>query len=234
MRLGGVRLGLVLCALLAVACGGPRSGAGTDGVGVWYTVAAGDVLSAIAERHGLALDDIIEVNGLDDPDRLEVGQRLFLYGVETVVERARRQREVSHVGVSPAPEAEGLRWPLTAGVVTSGFGARWGRNHRGIDIAAPMGTPVLAAASGTVSFAGDSGGGYGKLVILEHTSSHGRASVTVYAHVDGIRVDAGGAVRQGAPVAEIGMTGRSTGPHLHFEVRVAGEAHDPLELLPAR
>jgi len=218
--------------MLASGCGArPERRPSDELVGRWYTVVAGDTVSAIASRSGVAQDDIVELNGLADPDRLEVGQRLFLYGVEEVVRRLPKKGAASEV--KPRTERAllpALAWPMTEGVVSSGFGERWGRPHKGIDIAAPEGTPIHAAADGEVVFAENSDGGYGKLVILEHTGG----CLTVYAHNSRILVDEGQTVRQGAPIAEVGSTGRSTGPHLHFEIRIDASAIDPLIHLPAR
>ncbi len=123
---------------------------------------------------------------------------------------------------SGKPSAAGFVWPVS-GPVVSGFGMRWGRMHEGIDIAAGMGTPVHAAAAGTVIHAGWLGG-YGNLVVLDH----GDGLATAYAHASAILVAVGQSVSQGETVSLVGSTGHSTGPHLHFEVRVNGVAVDPL------
>jgi len=120
------------------------------------------------------------------------------------------------------PSAAGLIWPVD-GIVTSGFGLRWGRMHEGIDIAASTGAPIWAAAAGTVIHAGWLGG-YGNLVVLDH----GNGLATAYAHCSAILVGVGQTVAQGETIALVGSTGHSTGPHLHFEVRVNGVAVDPL------
>ena len=107
---------------------------------------------------------------------------------------------------------EGYIWPAQ-GVLTSGYGWRWGRLHRGIDIAAPVGTPVLAAASGKVINAGWHSG-YGNLIKIEHLDG----SITLYAHNNRILVSHGQQVEQGEQIGEMGSTGHSTGSHLHFEI----------------
>ena len=129
---------------------------------------------------------------------------------------------------TPAPPATGqacgsstISSPVN-GTVTSGFGPRWGRNHDGVDIAAPTGTPVRAAACGTVSLAGQQSG-YGNMVCITHTSQFS----TCYAHLSRFGVSNGAQVQQGQVVGYVGCTGSCTGPHLHFETRVGGQAQNP-------
>ena len=132
---------------------------------------------------------------------------------------------------APPPPASGpsqgssLAWPVN-GTLTSSFGARWGRMHEGLDIAGPSGTPIGAAAPGTVIVAAFSGG-YGNLVVVDH----GGGLSTAYAHMSSIAVGVGQSVGQGATVGGMGTTGNSTGVHLHFEVRVNGAAQDPFRYL---
>lgn len=124
----------------------------------------------------------------------------------------------------------GYIWPAR-GILSSGYGWRWGRMHRGIDIAGPVGTPILAAAPGVVVTAGWNSGGYGNLVEIQHPNG----SLTLYAHNNRILVRPGERVQQGQIVAEMGSTGRSTGPHLHFEVQPRGNgAVNPIAYLPSR
>lgn len=108
-------------------------------------------------------------------------------------------------------------WPAR-GVLTSGFGPRWGRMHRGIDIAAPVGTPIYAAAAGVVTYSQWNDGGYGNLVEIRHADG----TLTLYAHNHRNLVRVGQYVEQGQQIAEMGSTGRSTGPHLHFEIHLPG------------
>jgi murein DD-endopeptidase MepM/ murein hydrolase activator NlpD len=122
----------------------------------------------------------------------------------------------------------GYIWPAN-GILSSGYGWRWGRMHNGIDIAGPVGTPIFAAASGVVTYAGWNDGGYGNLVEIEHPDG----SFTVYAHNHRIVVREGQEVGQGEQVAEMGSTGFSTGPHLHFEIHPSGDgAVNPIAYLP--
>ena len=123
------------------------------------------------------------------------------------------------------PSSSGLIWPVS-GPVTSGFGFRWGRMHEGIDIGAASGTPIHAAAGGTVIWAGWLGG-YGNLVVIDHHNS----LATAYGHQSAIATAVGASVSQGQLIGYVGSTGHSTGPHLHFEVRVNGTPVDPLGYL---
>jgi len=113
-----------------------------------------------------------------------------------------------------------------SGPVTSPYGPRGGRNHDGMDIGAPTGTPVRAAACGTVSLAGQQSG-YGNIVCITHTSQFS----TCYAHLSRFGTSAGARVQQGQVIGYVGCTGDCTGPHLHFETRVGGVARDPSEYL---
>ncbi len=119
-----------------------------------------------------------------------------------------------------------LEWPLRAPVGDS-FGPRGVRFHAGIDIGAPSGTPVAAAAPGRVTYAGPAAGGWGNLVVI----AHGRGVRTLYAHLSRIDVTVGRRVGAAAEVGLVGATGDASGPHLHFEVRVRGAAVDPLSAL---
>jgi murein DD-endopeptidase MepM/ murein hydrolase activator NlpD len=123
--------------------------------------------------------------------------------------------------------SNGYVWP-SKGMLSSGYGWRWGRMHKGIDIAAPVGTPIVSVAAGTVVSAGWNDGGYGYLVEVEH----GDGTVTRYAHNNRILVKSGQPVAQGQQIAEMGSTGFSTGPHLHFEIHPRGSgAVNPMAFL---
>ena len=128
---------------------------------------------------------------------------------------------------SPAPQAR-LAWPLNEShVITSGYGARDGHGpkgdfHRGIDISAPRGTRVLAAASGVVSGVGDANG-YGHCILIDH----GNGTVTLYAHLLDFAVRRGDRVVAGDCIGRVGKSGNATGYHLHFEVRQGNHTVDP-------
>jgi murein DD-endopeptidase MepM/ murein hydrolase activator NlpD len=130
---------------------------------------------------------------------------------------------------APSDRATDLVWPAR-GSLSSRYGRRWGRMHQGIDIAAPTGTAILAAADGTVVASGFSSGGYGNVVDVKHADG----SLTRYGHNSRLLVSVGQQVKQGQNIAEMGSTGRSTGPHLHFEYHMgSGSAVNPIAYLPS-
>jgi murein DD-endopeptidase MepM/ murein hydrolase activator NlpD len=144
---------------------------------------------------------------------------------------------IKSMSAAPAAEVSGSVEPVVmqmpvAGRISSGFGARRDpisghhRHHQGVDIAVPRGTPIEAAASGVVVFAGRQGG-YGRTVVIEHAD--GRR--TRYAHAERLMVNRGDVVSAGQMIATVGSTGRATGPHLHFEVTENGDRLDPLQVL---
>jgi murein DD-endopeptidase MepM/ murein hydrolase activator NlpD len=133
------------------------------------------------------------------------------------------------VNAQGSPQITGLRHPLAAGYTfTSGYGWRWGRLHAGVDYAVPIGTPVYAATNGVIDYIGYDGDGYGKFMDIKSPEG----VITRYAHLDQIKTSEGQQVIVGQQIADSGNTGSSTGPHLHFEIRIGGQPLDPLAYLP--
>jgi murein DD-endopeptidase MepM/ murein hydrolase activator NlpD len=197
--------------------------------GRWYVVTAGDTLDGIARQAGVPAEDILEVNGLSRPEEVTAGRLIFVLEPDTPAARAIAAGAPS-VSSEPAGPPPALRWPLAEGriVIASAFGIRDGKPHEGIDLPAPVGTPVLAAADGRVVYAGSGVRGYGNLVVIRH----GGDLLTVYAHSSVILVSQGQPVRAGDRIALVGQSGRATGPHLHFEVRAGQIPKDPMSFLP--
>ena len=137
----------------------------------------------------------------------------------------RGQLAAAQGATDSTPSASGLIWPVS-GPVVSPFGYRWGRLHAGIDIAVPYGTPIHAAAAGTVVLAGWVSG-YGNYTCIDH----GGGLATCYAHQSSYAVSQGASVGQGQVIGYVGCTGHCFGPHLHFEVRINGTPVDPLGYL---
>ncbi|HOB34896.1 MAG: M23 family metallopeptidase [Firmicutes bacterium] len=190
--------------------------------GLLYTVAPGDELEALAEKYQIDVETIWFANALDSSE-LQPGSTLILPGAKlpepppfaSVVSRSPSLRSVP-----------GLIWPLR-GRITSGFGMRGRSFHGGIDIAGPTGRPIYAAAAGVVTDCGWRGS-YGYMVEIRHNEQ----TATLYAHASEILVKKGERVQQGQLIARVGSTGNSTGPHLHFEVRVNGRPVNPRLVLP--
>jgi len=193
--------------------------------GVIYRVRSGDSLSSVATLHQVTVEAIAGANNISDPKSLQTGQLLVVPGgrVRTAVTAAAGTS--SSKSTAPAASGGTLAWPVL-GSVSSRFGPRWGHTHSGIDIAAAYETTIHAAAAGKVIFVGWYGQ-YGRCVILDH----GGGLTTLYGHASSILVHTGDHVQRGDAIAEVGSSGNSTGPHLHFEVRVAGEPRNPLNYL---
>lgn len=183
----------------------------------------GQNLLGIALEHGMSVSDLAKANGIEKISALDAGHLLYIPSA-TVLERFLKDPEPVVV------ENPHFVWPLS-GRLTSYYGHRnisVGGNtfHSGIDIATSSGTPIQAAKSGTVSRSGW-GGGYGYVVFLDHSDG----SQTRYAHMSNMAVDVGAVVNQSDVIGWVGSTGASTGPHLHFEIRVNGNSVDPLGYL---
>lgn len=175
-----------------------------------YEVQAGDSLWSIARRYRVSLDLLMNVNGLNQQSRLRVGQQI---------------RIPAYVADGYGESQKGFIWPVM-GRVSSPFGMRGGRMHKGIDICAPAGTIIRAAQSGVVTFSGASGN-YGRMVIITHADGH----QTVYAHNSVNLVTRGQRVNQGDPIARVGSTGNASGYHCHFEIRQNGTPINPMTRL---
>jgi murein DD-endopeptidase MepM/ murein hydrolase activator NlpD len=210
-------------------------------------VRLGDTLLKIAQRYGLTMGELLQLNPGLETARLVVGSQVqvvrsapgrsrMLLGLAPVGSGGLSWPELPSFGNEQRPTSPYLRgntaliWPAQ-GTFTSGYGWRWGRMHRGIDIANNVGTPIVAAARGRVSFAGWHEGGYGYFVEITHEDG----SRTRYGHNSNLLVREGQQVDQGQVISQMGSSGRSTGPHLHFEVLPPGEgAMNPLQFLPPR
>jgi lipoprotein NlpD len=197
-----------------------------------HIVEPGETLYHIAQEYNVSVDALMSANGIGDPRELRTGERLIIPGHMPAGAGEQDFAAASALGLGNpwdvAPADRQFAWPVAAGTVSSPFGMRHGAMHDGIDIAAPLGTPILAAESGTVIFAGRLRG-YGNVVIIQHTANY----ATVYGHNARNLTSAGTTVARGQEIAEMGMTGRATGPNLHFEVRYANRPQNPLAYLPA-
>jgi lipoprotein NlpD len=199
--------------------------------GAYHVVERGQTLWRIAQAYGIDLDRLQWVNDIEDASRLAAGRRIFVTGARATLDVApyRPGEAVPQPVAAPA----GLAWPMlprqVAGAQFSSlFAARERGRHQGVDLPAPEGTPVEAAGDGRVVYSGQGMSGYGNVVVIKHNQDWS----TVYAHNAINLVKEGQGVERGQVVAEVGRTGRSTGAHLHFEVRRRGVPQDPVPLLP--
>ncbi len=190
--------------------------------GVTYRVGRGDTVAKIAQRYGVKADAIASFNQVSGG--LTVGSTIVIPGGRPPAPPPQPKPRVA-TAVPPAPSSAvrtntKLQWPAVGRRITQYYTWR----HGGIDIGDTRGTPVYAAESGVVEVAGWNRGGYGYYIIVDH----GGGLKTLYAHNTKLRVTVGDRVERGQQIADMGSTGRSTGPHLHFEVRVNGRRQNPL------
>lgn len=186
--------------------------------GIFYKVKKGDTLYKVASKYKVNPEDIRNYNQLES-EELSIGQELFLKDpdIDVVTEMA--------------PLGSGFKMPITYTGISSPYGNRFHPvlkryiAHAGVDLRARY-IPVYASRGGTVSFAGTQSG-YGKIVIIKHVNGY----ETRYAHLDKIYVKKGQKVKQGDHIAKSGMTGRVTGPHLHFEIRKNGKTMNPMKVV---
>lgn len=183
--------------------------------GVRHVVKSGDTLQSIANKYKADLGDILSYNGFATNAKIKPGDIVIIPdGVISVTQSSFAGSSGSQISQSyPSYSGYYLR-PIAGGKKSQGI-----HGHNGIDIAAPIYTPVLASADGKiiVSRTGGYNGGYGTYVVI----SHANGTQTLYAHMSVNNVFVGQSVEQGQVIGAIGMTGRTTGPHLHFEVRGA-------------
>ncbi|MDQ6969791.1 MAG: M23 family metallopeptidase [Mariprofundus sp.] len=221
-------------------------------------VRANDTLYSIGKKFGIDYRLIAKRNHIRYPYKIYLGQRLYIdrhaprrndltaikiknaskkshkKASKKTIKRKTHQKKVKRIAKSShRNKAKGykgqLRWPVK-GIVTSKFGRRGSRMHDGIDIGAKEGTRVYAAASGEVVYADSRLSGYGKLIIIRH----GKNLFTAYGHNRRMLVRKGAKVRAGDVIAQVGHTGRASGPHLHFEVRQGSTPVNPIAYLPHR
>jgi len=233
---------------LLVGCGATAPRQTTRPVGATYIVRKGDTLDIIGTKFFIPAAELASYNEITDPRKLRVGQVLRIPNVgslsgERSLEAIMRSdgargprgagspRQVSLLQVKGY--LGGLVMPVEGASYTSKFGWRWGRFHEGIDLAAEHGAPVFAAHDGRVVYASNSHSGYGRIIVIQ-----GGDLMTVYGHNSRNRVSIGDAVARGDWIADVGQSGRASGPHLHFETRIKDNdgrfsAVDPVMFLRA-
>jgi murein DD-endopeptidase MepM/ murein hydrolase activator NlpD len=212
--------------------------------GAFHIVGPGETLRHVCDVYGLDLAKVAKINKIMPPYNLRNGETIFLPAQALIsdedavrptakrlsggssLDKAERMKLAGTLRGMKDPSVPYLIFPVPQGVLSSPFGHRWGRFHRGLDIAAPVGNPVLSCAEGRIIFTGSRKGfrSYGNTVLIDH----GKGVYTYYAHLSNILVKKDQRIRRGQQIAMVGNTGRSTGPHLHLEVRVNNTMFNPL------
>ncbi|MNX60114.1 Murein DD-endopeptidase MepM [compost metagenome] len=199
-----------------------------------YAIQDGDTLSGIADKYDLRVADLVEANDIDFHTRLKIGRKIVIPATPKAEEgegrsyRKRDKRKVASRGLLGdlgRAVSKTFLWP-TAGRLSSGYGYRGDHFHSGLDITNHVGAPIRASKAGVVVTAGWDGA-YGKTVDIRHADG----IVTRYAHCSKIMVSPGDRVGQGETIALVGETGRATGPHVHYEVRINGRPVDPKKFI---
>ncbi|MBN2854365.1 M23 family metallopeptidase [Patescibacteria group bacterium] len=203
--------------------------------GLLYSVKSGDNLSKIANTYKIESEEIALHNNISVDSSLKIGQKLILPGATKITTSApRTTTSSSYTGVSvikdlvkaPAAQADGdnMVWPAEGKRITQYFS--WA--HNGLDIANKTGTAIYAAEAGTVEISASGwNGGYGNTILI----NHGDGKKTRYGHLSVLYVKVGDSVEKGENIGAMGSTGRSTGPHLHFEVVINGTRYNPLNYI---
>ncbi|MDQ6991080.1 MAG: M23 family metallopeptidase [Mariprofundaceae bacterium] len=209
----------------------------------YHTVKKGDSLYTIGQQFGVSYHSLAKRNHLHYPYTIQINQKIYLsvnssHKYRKKHSKARHSKHKQYVNTRIHTQKlrsqhklrnVHLRWPVQ-GPISSPFGKRGNRMHDGIDIAVRDGTPVHAAASGTVVYSDNRLSGYGRLVIIRHDNE----VFTAYAHNQRLLVKVGQHVKAGQLISKSGHSGHSTGPHVHFEVRIKKTPVNPMIYLPQR
>ena len=197
--------------------------------GVYHVVERHQTFYRICKTYGVDLKEIASLNRISDPSKIQTGQRIFIPGARRVLKvEIYIDDVVSEQGekAKVAYKRFDFIWPVE-GKINQGFEEAENRRHQGIDISSAVGAPIKASNAGTVIYSNNTIKGYGNLIILRHSEE----LVTVYAHNQVNLVEEGTWVEKGQIIGKVGQTGRTSGPHLHFEIRKNNKAIDPLLFL---
>ncbi len=197
--------------------------------GFYHRVERKETLWSISRRYGVDLDTLVRANHLTSSSAINAGHVLLIPAQRPTTPAVSAVPNTPAASLTPfAPDAQKFIWPVNGSLIAS-FGARHaGVTNQGIDVAAPAGTPVLAARGGRVAFVGNEVPGYGKTVIIDHGDGYN----SVYAWNGEVLVAVGQVVPQRHPIAKVGATGRATAPSLHFEIRRGHRPQNPFYFLP--
>lgn len=205
----------IFIALACVSCASVKSGH-------YVQVKSSDTIDTLAKEFNVPKEKIEASN---TGKKIKEGEWVFIPLKRGVLDQDYEARAYDPNQYLKSGE---FLWPVpSSNRLSSNFGARWGRAHEGVDIPGRVGSHIVAAAEGVVVYSGDEIGGYGNITVIAHRNGF----FTVYAHAKTNFTKQGQRVYRGQVIAQIGMTGRTYGPHLHFEIRKNGEAIDPTNFL---
>ena len=208
---------LLMISLFAFACASVKSGH-------YVMVKPTDTIDSLAKEFNVPKEKIQASN---TGKKIKSGEWVFIPLKRGILEQDIETRPFDPNHLLQSGE---FLWPVpSSNRLSSNFGARWGRKHEGVDIPARVGSHIVAAAEGVVVYSGDEIGGYGNITVIAHKNGY----FTVYAHAKENYTKQGQRVYRGQVIAQVGMTGLTYGPHLHFEVRKNGQAIDPTDFLAA-
>ena len=197
-------------------------------MGKYHIVRKGDTLVQIANLYGIGLKNLLQFNKSINVRKLRIGQKIYIPAMDNSIDIDSPSERIGNFTEQLKGKKGDFIWPLPVnGQFIRGFVPTGRRQHKGIDIAVQGGTKVLASQSGRVIYCGNEIKSYGNMVIIEH----GSGITTVYAHLKRVLAIKNQRVRKGDEIGTVGNTGRTTGYHLHFEIRVEGEAINPLQYL---
>jgi murein DD-endopeptidase MepM/ murein hydrolase activator NlpD len=203
--------------------------------GIYHRVEKGETLWRISRVYQIDLEELARINHLSDATKIREGQLLFIPGAKERKDTSTYTPKPPSPGMKPRTEEKEKEppqfldfcWPLK-GEILLGFGKQSGKRHLGLDIEGKEGTPVVAIYDGIVTYSDDKLRGYGNMVIIKHNEDYS----SVYAHNRINLVREGESVKKGQVIAQVGATGWTDVPHLHFEIRERGKAVNPVFYLP--
>lgn len=193
----------------------------------YHVLKRGETLYRVARRYGVSVADLKKINRIRDERDVKIGTRIYL--PKTRKKSPKKWRRPKSAAYVPRTRVKFI-WPLKKVSVSSRFGIRSSKKHDGIDLRAHKGTPIYAAARGKVLFSGKGPSGYGNMIIIKHD----KRTISIYAHNRRNLVREGEFVKQGRKIGTVGRSGRATGYHLHFEIRVNRKPVNPEKYLKRR
>ena len=199
----------------------------------YHVIRKGQNLYRISKMYGVSVEELKRYNNIWDVTDIKIGTKIYIPPRDAIKpggSEGKRWYKATQQATSRGPARTSVRfiWPTRKVRISSRYGIRADSKHTGIDLTNPKGTPIMAAAAGTVIFSGDGPSGYGNTVMIKHDNN----TITVYAHNSRNMVMENQPVSQGQQVALVGRTGRATGNHLHFEIRINRKPVNPENYLP--